>query len=945
MKITVIIRSMGRPSLDRATASVRQQDLPDVQVLIVDAKTRGLRRAQAAQTGLDEARTQWALFLDDDDELLPGHLAKLAAALQAHPQAIAAYTGVEQIREGSREQLAVWDRAFEPWQLLAANALPIHAVLFDRERLCAQGVRFDESFDTFEDWDFWLQVQSAGAMVYAPGVSARYWVAESGQSAAQFAHHGDNRYEAIWRKWWILAPPAWWHHMWRAARDEPTWRLQWGLAEEARLQAEAARVQAEAARVQAEDSLDHARNALNRQELELTELHALNRARQLELSRLEVKSKDLSDRLALESEQSRLALSQRDQARMGEQGARVHLEAVLSSRSWRLTAPLRWIGRQARRVLQLRSADARRHWWWRLRHRSFPRPALLSTVLPDPYHRWLAVCGGGSTAERDQAHAEIVQMAENHAAAGQPMPLISVLMPVFNPPLRFWDEAIESLRLQWYPHWELCVADDASTDPQVAARLQAWASGDSRIRFVSLPKNGHISAASNAALHLAQGDWVALLDQDDLLAPQALWHVVQAIQQYPDAGLIYSDEDKIDKDGRRFGPYFKPAFDLDLLRGQNMISHLGVYRRSLLQAAGGFRVGYEGSQDHDLALRCIEQLQEHQVVHIPRVLYHWRVHQDSTSSGQAAKPYALDAGLRAVQDHLARCNLPGHVGPHPAVPHHVVTHLPPSGSPDVWSLRVVLWGHPEVARPLTPLTSLLASRGCSVKTAVDAPSWLEACVLLKAWASSGLTGAVLLVGGDVDWDAMVLRSPPASGLWDEGLPSIVAHLAESGVGALGWAVRDRGGGLHDAGWVLQENGSARPIARAAGSDTHGYFGQLCLAHRASALSGHAVLVRLEALNADSAGLVLRPGWRAVWSPQMVWPGRPVHSGNSQQHDWTTAPLILETLDWRTGTADPAFSPHLCAEHADHRLAPTGERSPGPQAPMQFRARARVFRSS
>lgn len=956
MGITVIIRSMGRPTLDRTIASVRAQDLPGVEVLIVDAKGRSLQRAAAAQAGLDEANTRWALFLDDDDELLAGHLSKLETAVQANPHAIAAYTGVEQLREGHAEVLATWNRPFEPWELLAANALPIHAVLFDRDRVRAAGVCFDASLDTFEDWDFWLQVQSVGPMVHVEGISARYWLSASGQSAAQSAHHGDHLYQAIWRKWWRLAPPEWWHQMWRAARDEPILRHRLSLAEAARRQTDAARVQAQDARVQseearlmAEESLEQARGIVSRQLLELQDAHALAQSRQLELDHLHGQATAMLGRLEHQQIQLRVASQQVDGLRLAEQGVRSHLHAVLRSRSWKLTAPLRWLGRQMRRVWKLRSADARRHLWWRLRHRSFPRSALLSAVMPDPYQRWLMREEAHAATQRTTAVAEINAMAGGHTGGRSGWPVISVLMPVFNPPLGFWDEAIESLRAQWYPNWELCMADDASTDPEVASRLRAWAEREPRIRWLTLPSNGHISAASNAALELAQGEWVALLDQDDLLAPEALWRVVQAVQQFPDAGLIYSDEDKVDEAGRRFGPYFKTAFDLDLLRGQNMISHLGVYRRTLLRSVGGFRVGYEGSQDHDLALRCVERLRPDQVVHIPRVLYHWRVHQASTASGQDAKPYALDAGLRAVQDHLRRCDLPGQVLPHPAIPHHVVRHArraSDSGDSSIFGLLV--WGaSQETAEVLGSWVALLSGRGYTVQVSASTSNWTEAVVRLKAWAASGQAGRILMIGEQIEQGALLERTTSTDGGRSgvDRLEALLAQLAEPEVGALGWAVRDNDLALHDAGWVLGNDASARPIARSTGPENHGYYGQLCLAHRVSGLNGNAVLLRLEALNMSGLGLSLSPGWRAVWTPHMEWPGKSVSSLTGHHLDATLAPLVREYSCQGQGWTDPSFSPHLCLEHADHRMSAPNEAPQIDEHELRLRARTRIPRAS
>lgn len=234
--------------------------------------------------------------------------------------------------------------------------------------------------------------------------------------------------------------------------------------------------------------------------------------------------------------------------------------------------------------------------------------------------------------------------------------LFSVVMPVYNPNLEWLDQAIESVINQSYNNWELCIADDCSTDPSVKKALENYEKANSRIKVAYRTKNGHISAASNSALELAKGDWVILLDQDDLLHYAALANVAQKINKKPNVQLIYSDEDKIDEKGERFNPYFKSDWNIDLFYSHNMFSHLGCYKASLIRDVGGFRRGYEGAQDYDLALRCLERISPTQIEHIPHVLYHWRVHSESTASGSSAKPYAMLAGEKAINDHLNRMN-------------------------------------------------------------------------------------------------------------------------------------------------------------------------------------------------------------------------------------------------------------------------------------------------
>jgi glycosyltransferase involved in cell wall biosynthesis len=250
------------------------------------------------------------------------------------------------------------------------------------------------------------------------------------------------------------------------------------------------------------------------------------------------------------------------------------------------------------------------------------------------------------------------QIARFHYA-----PFISVLLPVYNSNLKWLRRAISSVQKQLYPRWELCIVDDASTDRRIWPFLQRYARRDRRIKVMRRPENGHISAASNDALRLASGDFVALLDHDDELAATALYFVALALNKNPDLQLLYSDEDKLDAQDRRFEPYFKSDWNPELFLAQNFVSHLSVYRTDLVRKVGGFRLGLEGSQDYDLTLRCIEQIQPEQIEHLPWVLYHWRTGDQSTASCTTAKSYAHETARRAVQEHLDRRGIAGTVVP------------------------------------------------------------------------------------------------------------------------------------------------------------------------------------------------------------------------------------------------------------------------------------------
>lgn len=1002
--LVVIIRSVGRATLGRALQSIEAQTLltagpVKLVVVLVDALGRGLKapttqphltlqmvssgaplaRAAAAQLGLETAHAQypgcWALFLDDDDELLPEHLPKLTHAMRLHPQAVAAHTGVVQVQpsaahagvpQGSDER-ARFDRQFEPWELLASNHLPIHSVLFDASRVCKAGVCFDTQFDVFEDWDFWLQVQRVGEMVHVPGVSARYWVEAPtpettpqnpalGQSAAQGAAHGNEAYWRLWRKWWQEAPNNWWVELFAFARSARDTQTALGI----RLQVMAQQLEQSQAYQSGLETLREDLQALAdrlRSELEELQVRSDRLRSDLDAVRVDltgtrsllIQATDQAQGLAMEREHLQLQLRSQERTQAQTQQAlalsQQQVRLLLGSSSWRLTRPLRALKSLWLVLRQLRDSKRRQDLWWKIQHRSFRRSPLLRVVWPDPYDAWCERERELDEAERSESHHRLLGLRD--VPVGDPArPLLSVLMPTYNPPLAFLDAAIESLRSQWYPDWELCIADDASSASGVLDHLKSWAQREPRIRLVTREQNGHISAASNSALQIARGQWVVLMDQDDLLPPKALWCVVQAIGQYPEAGLFYSDEDKLDERGRRFGPYFKPAFDPDLLRGQNLISHLGVYRRTLVLEVGGFRLGYEGSQDHDLALRCVERLHAHQVVHIPRVLYHWRVHEQSTASSVEAKPYALDAGLKAVQDHLERLGLSAEVQPHPAIPHHVVLHrcrresALVSDTPAALAWRVLCWGSAsEQTRTLStdPIESEAAGLAPVVSwlpnpTPVESePSWLHACSRLKRWAAAA----------DPDGqDFVVLMHSHAarSAHWSGDVRAWLAHAAEIGVGAVGVSCRGPQGLLRDAGWLMDRDGSCVPIAHGMGADTHGYYGQLSLAHGASALDGAVVVLRLQSIDTRAPGLCLKAGWRMVWTPvatvvenwEAFMPYQP-----SQEREAPTlvmsANAAQAALSANGGYADPAYSPHLCDRHGDHRLAPNGPQLYAPKA--------------
>lgn len=237
-------------------------------------------------------------------------------------------------------------------------------------------------------------------------------------------------------------------------------------------------------------------------------------------------------------------------------------------------------------------------------------------------------------------------------------PLISIAVPAYQTPVEFLKQMIESLISQTYPEWELCIANASPDNEEMQRALADYSAKDSRVRFCNLKENLGIAENTNRAFSMAKGEFMGLLDHDDLLAPNALYEIVQALQDHPQADALYTDEDKVTTElDEHFQPHLKPDFNLDLLRSNNYICHFFVVRRSIVEKAGGFRKEFDGAQDYDFIFRCTENARE--VLHVPEILYHWRTHKASTADNPASKMYAFEAGKRAIEANLERTETKG----------------------------------------------------------------------------------------------------------------------------------------------------------------------------------------------------------------------------------------------------------------------------------------------
>jgi GT2 family glycosyltransferase len=435
--------------------------------------------------------------------------------------------------------------------------------------------------------------------------------------------------------------------------------------------------------------------------------------------------------------------------------------------------------------------------------------------------------------------------------------VISVVMPVYNTAEEYLRAAIDSVLAQNYPHWELCIADDASTAEHVRPTLAAYAAADARIKVVYGEKNGHISAASNAALAVATGDFVALLDHDDVLPPYALYEVAQAIAANPTKSMIYSDEDKITAEGVRLDPYFKSDWNPDLFLSHNMFSHLGVYKKSLMDAVGGFRVGLEGSQDYDLALRCLTKVGHQAVHHIPHVLYHWRIIPGSTAMNPDEKPYALIAAQKAIGDSLVAKSIQAEVTTIAQMGMLRVRYALPAILPKVSMIIPTRNAQGLVQQCIQSVLAKTLYKNYEILLVDNGSDDAEALAYFKSLADAG---TVTLIRDDgvfnysrinnhaarlATGDILCLLNNDIEVISPDWLGEMVSHALRPEIGAVGaklWYPNDT---IQHAGvgLGLGSDGVAGHLNHLLPKSNNGYFGKASLIQNLSAVTAACLVVR------------------------------------------------------------------------------------------------------
>jgi glycosyltransferase involved in cell wall biosynthesis/SAM-dependent methyltransferase len=685
-------------------------------------------------------------------------------------------------------------------------------------------------------------------------------------------------------------------------------------------------------------------------------------AEQAEAGRLT--SELASEKAEIDQLKSELASEQAEVSRL-----RHDMSAIKHSRSWRYTIGLRAVGHIARnlrkfyrftnhainvhggylgltrKVISVGRRDGLKGIFRSMPGFSAQPPVTTESgavVDRNDYQTWIKLY--------DSFDKQAIESIKTDIDSFTRKPKISVVMPVYNAPLNFLEEAINSVLDQLYDNWELCIADDASTNKDIRPLLESYARQDARIKVAFRAENGHISAASNSALALATGEFIALLDNDDLLPIHALYRVAKSIINNPEVALIYSDEDKIDINGIRHDPYFKCDWNPDLLYSQNMFSHLGVYQHSLLNEIGGFRLGLEGSQDYDIILRCSEHVNANQILHLPYILYHWRVHPDSTAMSADAKPYAMIAGERAINEHFIRTGVNGSVeligfgykaSYEIPVPEPLVSIIIPTRNAEKLVRQCI-----NSIRNLTSYVNyeiLLIDNGSDDLESLHAWKVLEKNGVRVFRENSPFNYSLLnnLAVSHAKGEIIALVNNDIEVIEPKWLETMVSHALRPGIGAVGARLLYPNKTIQHSGVILGMGGAAGHVHYKFPDSSKGYFGRIALTSSFSAVTAACMVVRrdlyLQVGGLDEVNLKVafndidfclrlnEAGLRNVYAADAILFHHESASRGAENDPIKLARFNAETV-WmqnRWGNLiknDPYYSPNLTLDYADCSLA-------------------------
>ncbi len=648
--VSIIVRTKDRPNLLKiALSSISAQTYRPIEVVLVNdggcdldieeiknilgdvslnyiKLEKNMGRARAGNVGIENSNGEFIGFLDDDDEYLPEHLTTLVSVASQCDYLIVYSDALKvkkrfnispiSIEEYESEIFSSYD--FSYIDLITENYIPLTTLLFKRNVLLEAG-GFDNDFELYEDWDLLLRTCEKYPPYHIPVVTVKYVFWNNVFQISQSKSERHKYYYKIFSK----------------HREKFNADLILYLKKKRDIIEHELRNTLNIYKGLEKDFKEH----VTLYEEKIHEYEEKIHEYKTELARAEIRIQELIQKIEYQKAvnknlEEKVALAEKE----------IHL--MMNTIGWRILTKLRII-----RDKIIPSGSSGRKLYEKILSPLKYKGILSANGFTDnDYTRWLS---------KNEPSKEVLETQQSESLNFKFRPKISIIVPVFNTDKNMLISMLESVESQTYNNWELCIADGNSSNPHVKEILLSYSRKDSRIKVSFLNQNYNIAGNSAKALELATGEFVAFLDHDDELSPFALYEVVKVLNKFNDIDIIYSDEDKISPTGKRCQPFFKPGWSPDMLMSVNYVCHFLVIRKTLLDKVGGIREGYDGAQDYDLVLRCLFETPK--IVHIPKILYHWRMHPESTAQNIYIKNYAHEAGLKALKDYLLRKGIEGDV--------------------------------------------------------------------------------------------------------------------------------------------------------------------------------------------------------------------------------------------------------------------------------------------
>ena len=935
--VSVIIRTKDRPELlSLALQSILNQTYTPVETVVINdggedvenkvteicrgtpftylSHERTLGRAASANSGLKAAKGEYLNLLDDDDVFYPHHIETLATAL-SHSNCKAVYSDCESARfaagaDGCRllHKSLFSSVDFDSARLIFENFIPSMTVMFQRT-LVKQAGLMDESFEIYEDWDYWIRISRLSPMLHLKNITAQYRTFDNEITGTTGT---TGRGFDIWH--WTLRIYQKHRNLW--SPDLLIHYLRYTVAD---------RIEELSLQISSKEELLSAKDRkIGEKDREIREKeHVID-------SQTHAIYKKENEIFRVQKENNKTVYNLQSTIKQKEQ----EIDLLRRSFSWRITEPVRKI-----RSFQIRCMQKVRKAFVPLKSRL---KSLLDTKERDRYAKWIEKYEPGplKRAEREEESKKL-----------EYQPLFSVIIPVYNISVRFLESAIQSVFSQIYPHWELCIADDASPDPRIKELLQSYKNKDPRVKVAFLEKNRHISAASNKALQMAKGEFVVLLDHDDEIAPHALAEFALHINQYPQTDMIYSDEDHIDREGKRVNPHFKPDWSPDLFLSQMYTCHLGCYRRDTLISAGCFRQGYEGSQDYDLVLRIMERTD--QIFHIPKILYHWRMVDTSVAGNPNAKDYADQAALNAIADYLSRNGISGRVEKGLFKYSYRVRY--DIAEPLLVSIIIPMKDQVEHLRRLIssirqktvyqPYEIIIVNNRSENPDTFDyfaELEWDERITILDFPHPFNFSAINNFAAGNASGDLLLFLNNDTEVMNPDWLDSMVEHCQRPEIGAVGARLHYPGeNGIQHAGIIVGIGGYAGHAHKTFPGNHPGYFGRIQLIQNFSAVTGACLMtgkdlfhrtggfneneLKIAANDVDYCLRLREQGFRIVYTPfaelihyESISRGYEDTPEKKERFEKEKA-YFAEKWSHILRQGDPYYNPNFTLDHEDFSL--------------------------